>query len=55
MKIEILYNFIPHEQIKKQNDVIIELNTRPTSPVWESKGFITLASTICEICDLLRW
>ena len=30
MKIEILYNFIPHGQIKKQNDVRIELNTRPT-------------------------
>ena len=27
MKIEILYNFIPPGQIKKQNDVRIELNT----------------------------
>ena len=30
MKIEILYNCIPHGQIQKQNDVRIELNTRPT-------------------------
>ena len=30
VKIEILYNFIPHEQRKNQNGVRIELNTRPT-------------------------
>ena len=30
MKIEILYNFIPHGQRRNLNDVMIELNTRPT-------------------------
>ena len=31
MKIEILYNFIPHGQIKKQNDVRIELGLNISS------------------------
>ena len=30
MKIEIWPNFIPHGQGKKQNDVRIELSSRPT-------------------------
>ena len=43
MKIEILYNFIPHGQRKKQNDVRIELNTRPTYIWYENQK------------DLLHW
>ena len=37
MKIEILYNFIPHGQRKKHNGVRIELNTRPTYLQYENR------------------
>ena len=43
MKIEILYNCIPHGQRKNQNDVKIELNTRPTYLQYENQK------------DLLHW
>ena len=53
MKIEILPNFIPNGKIKNQNDDWTQ-HYAYISPVWESKGFITLASTVCEICNLLQ-
>ena len=62
MKIEILYNFIPHGQIKKQNDVRIELNTRPTYLQCENKKDLywnvpcgdTSSKTLIDVCVCVR-
>ena len=40
MKIQILPHFLPDGQIQNLKNVSFELSTRPTYPVWESKGFL---------------